>query len=291
MSAPSICAVIITFHPDLRMIDHLGDVLAQTQALVVVDNGSNPQALEALRAASSLQHFHLVENAENLGIAEALNQGVRWARDQGYPWVLLLDQDSQLTDGFVSALYATWQAHPNRERVVSTNPSYVNPDTGVEPYVLRAEDGGPVCTMTSGSLMPTWIFDKLGLFRTEYFIDHVDTEYCLRCRAAGYLIADSRAAVLLHKPGHPKRMTIAGFTFEPTNHSALRRYYFTRNRIVVFRKFFFRFPRWVTHMIYWSLRETIKCFIGEQDRKRKLRNTFLGAWDGLLGRMGRRDSL
>ena len=86
-------------------------------------------------------------------------------------------------------------------------------------------------------------------------------------------------------------MTILGFTFEPTNHSALRRYYFTRNRIVVFRTFFLRFPRWVSQMIYWSVRETIKCFIGERDRKRKLRNTFLGAWDGLTGRMGRRDAL
>lgn len=291
MAEQSVCAVVVSYHPTAAMIGNVLNFLAQTQDLVVVDNGSGADALALLRAASNSYGFALIENAENLGIAEALNQGVLWAKGKGYAWVILFDQDSRITEDFVAALFSTWQLHPRRELLASINPRYVNLETGIEPGVFRAADGGPVFTLTSGSLMPMWIFERIGLFSSEYFIDQVDTEYCFRIRGAGYLIADSRQAVLLHNPGHPKRVTILGFTFEPTHHSATRRYYFTRNRIVVYRKYFFRFPRWVVHAMYVSTRETIKCFVGEQERPRKFRNLLLGTWDGMTGRMGKRDGL
>lgn len=139
--------------------------------------------------------------------------------------------------------------------------------------------------------MPTWIFDKLGLFPVEYFIDQVDTEYGYRIRAGGYLNADSRKAVLFHSAGSPKRISLLGFSFEPTHHSATRRYYFSRNRIVIYRKYFRQFPRWVLRTMYIGLRETIKCFIAERERPLKFRNFLLGTWDGLTGRMGKKEGI
>ncbi len=291
MTEQSVCAVIVSYHPTSSMTENMPKILAQVQGLVVVDNGSNSDELERLRMGSQASGFHLVENAENLGIAEALNQGVRWAKAKGYPWVILFDQDSQITGSFMDQMFTAWRSHPARERVGAVHPRYVNPTTGIEPAVYRAADGGPVSSMTSGSLMPTWIFDTIGFFPPEYFIDQVDTEYGLRIRAAGYLNADSREAVLFHSPGHPKRLNFFGFSFEPTHHSALRRYYFSRNRVVVYRKYFRRFPRWILHSIYISIRENIKCFVAEQDRRRKLRAVVLGTWDGLTGRMGKRGNI
>jgi rhamnosyltransferase len=138
--------------------------------------------------------------------------------------------------------------------------------------------------------MPTWIFDRIGWFASEYFIDCVDFEYCLRIRAAGYLIADSREAVLMHAAGHANQsLSFLGVSFRPTHHSAVRRYYMSRNRIALYRKYFRVFPGWVLQSMNESLRETVKCFLGEQDRARKFRSFLLGAWDGLTGRMGKRD--
>ena len=148
----------------------------------------------------------------------------------------------------------------------------------------------PAVSMTSGALMPAWIFDTLGWFASEYFIDCVDFEYSLRIRAAGYLIADSSDAVLLHAAGHAgKRFGFGRLSFRPTHHNAVRRYYMSRNRIALYRKYFRMFPGWVLHSMTESARDTIKCFVGERDRARKLRNFLLGTWDGLTGRMGKRD--
>lgn len=291
MIAQSVCAVIVTYHPSAKMLENISDVFAQVQGLVVVDNGSNAEELGPLRVASHTIGFQLIENGQNLGVAEALNQGVRWAKCKGYPWVILFDQDSRITDGFVGQMFAAWGAHPDRERVCSIHPRYVDPETGAESLVRRARDGGPVVSTTSGALMPTWIFDRIGWFASEYFIDWVDIEYSLRARAADYLIADSRQAVLLHHAGHPKKLGFLGFSFRPTHHSAMRRYYMSRNRIVVYRKYFRLFPGWVLGSINESLRENIKCFVSEQNRSRKFRSFLLGTWDGLTGRMGKREGL
>jgi len=287
----SVCAVIVTYHPSATMLENMTRVLPQVHGLVVVDNGSTAEELKALRAASQAHGFHLIENKENLGIAEALNQGVLWAKSEAYPWVILFDQDSKITDEFVSQMFRTWEAHPNRKRLCSIHPSYIDPDTGIAPEFKRSDDGSPVTSMTSGALMPTWTFDKIGYFSSEYFIDLVDAEYSLRIRAAGYLIADSRNAALLHSAGHPAKSSILGFSFQPSHHNAIRRYYISRNRVVVYRKYLWKFPGWVFHSMSQSLRETIKCFIAEQDRPRKFRNFLLGTWDGLTGRMGKREDL
>jgi rhamnosyltransferase len=291
MTEQSVCAVIVTYHPTASMTENLPKILAQVQNLVVIDNGSTSEELIPLRMVSQALGFHLIENDENLGIAQALNQGVLWAKGEGFPWVILFDQDSRITDGFIDEMLKTRQAHPAAERIGSFHPRYVDPSTGAEPTFLRANDGGPVTSMTSGALMPTWIFDKVGFFPAEYFIDQVDTEYCFRIRAAGYLIADSKQAILLHVAGYPKRQSFLGFSFEPTHHSALRRYYLSRNRVAVFRKYFRKFPGMALRFMYMSFRETIKCLLAEQERSRKFRNFLLGTWDGLAGRMGKREGL
>jgi rhamnosyltransferase len=273
------------------MIEKFPKVLAQVQRLVVVDNGSDAEELAQLRETSQVLGFHLIENRENLGIAMGLNQGVLWAIGENYPWVILFDQDSEITDGFMDQMFIAWQSHSERERIASMHPRYVDPDTGHEPTFLRADDGGPVTSMTSGALMPTWIFDKIGLFSTEYFIDQVDTEYCFRIRAAGYLVADSRNVVLLHATGFPERLHFLFFSFEPTHHSALRRYYISRNRIAVYKKYFHIFPGKISQAIYYASRETIKCLLAERERPRKLQSILLGTWDGIIGRMGKRDGI
>jgi rhamnosyltransferase len=240
----------------------------------------------------SITHdFELLENRENLGIAEALNQGVRWAKNRGFAWVILFDQDSKITEGFVHQMLATWESHPVSGRVCSIHPRYIGPDTGMELLVPRMRDGGPFVSMTSGSLMPTWVFDKIGWFASEYFIDFVDWEYCARIRAAGYLVADSREATLLHAAGDPTRAKFLGMSFQPSHHSAMRRYYIARNSIVFYRRYFRVFPWQILYSAYWQVRGTLKCFVLEQDRAHKFRNFLRGVWDGLTGRMGRREGL
>jgi|SRR5579872_1191535 len=291
MSVRSVCAVIVTYHPSAETLENIKLILTQVDGLVVVDNGSDAQELIPLQTSSRESLFRLIENSENCGVAEALNQGIGWAKSQGYAWVVLFDQDSAVTHHFIEQMFASLESHPQHERVASIHPRYVDRNTGVEPPIRRAKDGGPIISMTSGALMPMWIFDRIGYFASDFFMDCVDHEYCFRVRAAGFYIADSRQAVLLHSPGHPAAIRVLGFSFLPTHHNPIRRYYMSRNRVVVYRKYIRVFPAWILRYVYVSFRETIKCFLAERDRARNFRYFLLGTWDGLTGRMGRRECL
>ena len=288
---PSVCAVIVTYNPTRVVVDNIRTILPWVQNTIVVDNGSDPGGLHLLRTANESSRFELIENPDNLGIAQALNQGVQRAKNEGFPWVILFDQDSRITDGFVQSMFHTLLNHPSTERVASIHPRYVAPASGDEFHFLRMPDGGPFVSMTSGALMPTWIFDRVGWFASEYFIDCVDWEYCARCRAAGFLIADSTAATLLHVAGDPTRVKFFGFSFQLSHHSAARRYYIARNSLVFYRTYFFQFPRQILRSAYWQTRGTLKFILLEEDRWRKFFYTLLGAWDGVRGRMGKRERL
>ena len=289
MRVQSVCAVIVTYHPSVAMLENLHKVLAEVQGLVVVDNGSSANELDLLRTASRDFGFHLIENGENLGIAEALNQGVRWAKNEKYPWVLLYDQDSRMLDGFVDAMFKVWLSHPKRDKIATIHPRYMRAGFGYTRLAPRAPDGSLLWCITSGSLMPTWIFDNIGWFASEFFIDWVDIEYCFRIRAAGYIMAESEA-ILVHDPGDPAPASVLGLRFWPSHHSAIRRYYMSRNRIVVFRKYLFSLPLFTLKLMYAALRDTAKCFLGEKQRPQKLRSFLVGTWDGLTGKMGVRQS-
>jgi len=290
MAAQFVCAVIPTYHPGAAMLENLRNVLSEVQGLVVVDNGSSADELSSLRVESRNLGFHLIENGENLGIAEALNRGVSWAKNKAYSWVLLLDQDSMACDGFVAALLRTWLSHPQPNKIATIHPRYLHPELGCRALALNAPDGSRIWCLTSGALLPTWIFDKIGGFASEFFIDWVDIEYCFRIRAAGYLIVESEA-ILIHDPGRSAPASVLGLRFWPSHHSSARRYYMSRNRVVVFRKYLFSLPGCTLKAMYSAIQDTAKCFLGENDRLRKFRNFLLGTWDGLRGRMGIREGL
>ena len=291
-TARSVCAIMVTYHPSAETVENIRIALPQVTGLVIVDNGSTPGEIAVLRALRQASGFQLIENQENRGLAEALNQGVVWARSRSYPWVILFDQDSTITGGFIDQMFATWESHPRRDRVGSIHPRYRDRLTGVEGAIRYANyEGGPLTSMTSGALMPTWIFDRVGYFASEFFMDCVDTEFCFRLVAAGYRVVDSKQAVLLHSLGQTKKVNILGFSFSPSHHSAARRYYMSRNRMVVYRKYVHALPALVVRYVYLTCRETAICFLAERGRVRKVRNFLLGSWDGLVGRMGKREDL
>ena len=53
----------------------------------------------------------------------------------------------------------------------------------------------------------------------------------------------------------------------------------------------FSFPDWILKAAYRQLHETLVCLIADRDRAWQFRSFLLGTWDGLMGRMGKRENL
>jgi rhamnosyltransferase len=283
-----VCAVIVTFRPRAEDLGNLAKVSPQVENLVVVDNGSAEEQLQWLRAASRELDFTLIENGQNLGIAAALNTGVKCAQAKGSQWVALFDQDSTVTDGFVAQMLADFEHYAGRRNILLLVPRYRDPQSGVERVCPMDEDGGPFVTITSGSLLPVIAFEKCGYFKEELFIYTVDDEYSLRLRSRGYSIALSPHAVLLHASGIPSYFRLFGRQlFQTTNYRPGVRYYISRNRVWMTWVYGVRYPRYVRGALRSSLIDLCKLSIAEEYKWAKLKMVFLGFRDGLLGRMGK----
>lgn len=292
MAMNSVCAVVVTYFPDSDVLENLSKVRPQVEALVVVDNGSPLASVHLLRAASTEMGFAFLENGENLGIAAALNTGIRWAGDRGFEWIVLFDQDSATTPGFIDAMLRGFANSPSGERLGILVPRYIDKRSGIDLPQDPAHTGGLQTAMTSGTLMRLSLFREHGPFQEELFIDSVDSEYSLRLRSRGYLIEECNDAILLHSPGHPKTLTLYGiYLFKTANYSPVRRYYQDRNRVWLIRRYWKVFPRFCLRLFRDSLKENVKIILGEDRKWRKCYCSGLGIADALRGRMGRFDKI
>ena len=141
--------------------------------------------------------------------------------------------------------------------------------------------------MTSGALMKSETYQKLGPFEDQLFIDGVDTEYALRMRAAGYRIVESNV-VLNHSLGKMTPHVFAGRHIFVTNHNPQRRYFITRNRIVLLRRYWGKDREWTAYELTDFWKGTVALLLFEQDRWLKIKYMLRGAWDAILGRLGSR---
>jgi len=290
----SICAVVVTYHPDTGVGRRLEGIAAQVAGLVVVDNSADNAVAGALRSVTDRLGAHLVVNAENLGVAAALNVGVRWAVAQGYGWVLTLDQDSAPLPSLVDGLVTVFHASDLGDRLGAIGANYVDASTSTA--IHRAawfrDRTWRECTtvITAGTLLSLRAFATVGQFRDAFFIDSVDHDYCLRLRAKGYRVVVTREALMVHAVGDYERVRVLGMEIAHSIHPPARRYYITRNRLVLIGEYAVKEPRWALGQIRRLIQDTLLMLLFERARPRKVVAMGLGAWHFLRRRLGRLDA-
>jgi N-acetylglucosaminyl-diphospho-decaprenol L-rhamnosyltransferase len=108
--APQVSVVIVVYESGPTLAECLSALKAQTftdHEVLLVDNASSDRTAQAAHHADPT--VRLIENAENLGFAAAVNQGARAARGR---WLALLNPDAFAEPDWLARLVAATQAHP-----------------------------------------------------------------------------------------------------------------------------------------------------------------------------------
>ncbi|MCQ8130035.1 glycosyltransferase family 2 protein [Methylomonas rivi] len=285
----------MSYHPTDELIENVKALVQQVDEILIVDNGSG---LEAKQLLDNLikQHskLNIVFLSENLGIAAALNIGVKKAKAAGHEWVITFDQDSQVTPFMIEAMLRVYETYPNKEKVASLSPRYMDVNSGeISGSHLRLPVNKTLPhaqayeVLTSGNLIKSCVFDFVGYFDESLFIDYVDREFCWRCIHSSYSILQINDAILQHRIGFQKRCKFLWFHPSITNHSPLRRYYIARNAIYILKVYLIKRPLLVSIDLYKLLKVFIKVAIFENNKQIKIKAICLGLLDGFLGRMGK----
>ena len=295
-----VAALVVTYLPDSGLAERLSSLRTQFGRVALIDNGSPDEDLSAIAAELKQPGVSLQRNSMNLGIATALNQGMKLLADEGFGWVVTLDQDSEVRPGFLSSLLATLNAWPDRNEVALVGANRIEPNNDLahrwlrprrrfpffERVGCREAAQGVTLVITSGTLTSVNAFKRLGGFQDELFIDLVDFEYCLRARQEGHAILVSCGAELIHKVGQQTRASITGITISSTHHSPLRRYYLFRNSVHLIRRYGRIHPHWLGYQLLALCEVLLGIVVSEADKWRKLRACLAGLRDGLSGKTG-----
>ena len=286
----SVCALIVTYHPDDSFPLRFHRIAAQVGGVVIVDNGSNGAAISMLRGLAHTSSVKLIENRRNLGVAAALNQGFQAAQQDGYPWVISFDQDSAVAADLLQELVAIFGAIPDKGSVAVIGANSVDPETGIT-FLRRLPSTAAgyllqTTVVTSGSLMPVGVVQRLGGFRSDFFVDHVDHEFCLKARRHGYRVYSSVKVLMEHSIGSYQLHSLLGVKVLCLNHSALRWYYIVRNFVVLALGYATREPVWLLRTLFYFTAFLVGACLYEKDRMNKLRHVRAGVVDGWRGRMG-----
>jgi rhamnosyltransferase len=285
---PLVWAIVVTYQPDSSLLENLRSLIPQFQKVIIVDNGPASGPAEILAAAEKLAGVQIVRNGKNLGIAAALNTGIRLALDNGCAWVATFDQDTSIPENYVRAMFDVHATCPDRERVGIIVPGAVRPQVpqvsaGFPATAFRLVRGG----MSSGSLILAGVFPAAGFYDEAMFIDYVDAEFCLRLQKNGFVILSGTNIGIFHELGTAQTRNLLGWRVTFRIHTAWRYYYIMRNRVVLFQRYGLIFPLWALHDASQMLKELIRMACLEKERMPKLRCAARGIWDGLRGKSGR----
>lgn len=293
----SVCAVIVTYFPESPTLKRLIEaVVDQVDAIVLIDNTGGQELDDLWEGLHDL--VHLIRQPRNIGLASAQNIGISWAREHGFGFVLLLDQDSYPAEDMVVRLVLAYHSRKDGAEIAAVGPAFRDPREGRYSPFIRI--GFPVSRklwckgadvivcdflISSGSLIPLDVLNDVGGMDESLFIDNVDLEWCFRACQKGYVLLGACGATMHHRLGD-ERISLP-FTAKKSIvvHGPVRLYYMMRNRIHLYKQDYT--PRiWIAQDMPRVLAKFLLFGVLVRPRLRNLRYMWRGILDGIRGRGG-----
>ncbi len=253
---PNIFIIILNWNnakDTIECLSSLSKVQYPRKKILVIDNGSTDQSLSILKQWIKVQQIsdtiELVETGKNLGFSAGNNIGIKKAVEQMADYILLLNNDTVVTESFLSDLIQTASKNStagiigckiyylDRKTLVWFNGGIIDYVKGAFYHFDKDTQGQRSSDFITGCLMliPTVVFRNVGLLDEQYFLNVEDIDFSYRVRRAGYALVVDSNTVIYHKVSS----TIGGL------YSKIYQYYFHRNRLIFFDKFIQGFPKYI----------------------------------------------
>ena len=217
--------VVVTYQAE-HYLDGLFSTLKQHTkfddvAVVVVDNASADGTLaELARIGQSWPGLHVLPQTRNTGFAEGNNIGLRWARERGAAFALLLNQDIEVTPNWLQPLLSIMETRPDVAAVqplivLYSEPHLINTAGNELHFCGFGYCGGYRQTIDSlpsdaqprsvafasgaALLLRMDALAQSGDFDEKLFLYHEDCDLQIRLRQLGYDCVIEPRSRVLHK--------------------------------------------------------------------------------------------
>lgn len=289
-------AVVVLFHPSEAHVSNLIRLRRFVNDIVAVDN--SPVLDTRLHQRVRDVDIDIVANFNSGGVAGAYNLGLERLIERGCELLFIFDQDSHVPDDYFTQMLDDCLTLGSAHFLVGPKIFDINVNRYLPAHVLRRLSLTPVpitdkkhgllpCAsiITSGSMMSAETYRAVGPFLEDYFIDHVDTEYCFRATCKGVPIYVNTSVLLKHEVGKRTDHNFLLFKLIQWNTSPLRQYYSARNCIHISRSYGARFPLLILINVI-TVQQILSIAFYEKDKRKKFTAMLVGILDGIRGRYG-----
>lgn len=238
---PGIAGVVLLYYPDSQVFSRMQSYLHHLDRLYVIDNSETP-----VHPSIDSTRIVYIHDGINQGIASRLNQAAQLSIDEGYDWLLTMDQDSEFTTNSIRNYLECARNFYDKENTGVFGVQFNDPS--LQGSDCRQEDS--LDLITSGSLVNLKLFPFIGPFDEALFIDQVDFDYSFRCRLKGYKTIRFKNIYLQHSLGkETEHISLKNFKKTKRSlHTPIRIYYMARNYLYMRSKYSKQFPEQVDHM-------------------------------------------
>jgi GT2 family glycosyltransferase len=266
---------------------------------VVVDNASAENPADTLR--TQFPWVHVLRNAVNGGWAGGNNTGIEHALAHGADQVILLNNDTIVSNDFVDRMLAAAAAQPEfgvigpvinfmdePDDVMTDGCEFNRPGTPgffqrravplahTDPPVITEVDIVNGCCM----MIRRQVCERIGLIDERFFLIHEESDFCLRARHAGFRCGVFGESLVWHK----------GSSSFKRSGKRWQRYYDARNLSLLLRKHQSTHHRgrngWRSRIEYLKYVYHRYSMEREQGQPEAADAVLEGLWDAFVGRYG-----
>ncbi len=213
--------------------------------ILLIDNGSSDDSPKKIQewidACHLKERIEFIRLKDNLGFAGGNNVGIKYALENNADYVLLLNNDTIVTEDFLSKLIDTASKYPQTGVVgckihcwpakdkIWFNGGFINRWIGFCGHQRDNFIGEREVDFITGCcmLIPSRVLKQTGGFDERFFLISEDADLCWRIRNQGRKLIVNSEAVIYHKISQ----TLGG------KYAPKTQYYWHRNRMLLFSKF------------------------------------------------------
>jgi len=281
----NIAGVIILYHPDIpKAVENILTYASQLNKLYVFDNSSS-SSIEVTKDLADLKiPIEFITTGTNEGISKRLNEAADKAIQEGYDFLLTMDQDSSFDTGVFGQylqLVDTYIKENVAQLGVNCDPKYIP----ISDIPFNADS-----LITSGTILNLAVFQKVGKFDEKLFIDFVDVEYSLRASYLGYQNIIFPNIIMKHAIGYLK-LGRSFKNFKKTLrilHTPIRVYYIIRNGLYLLFKVNHVDKKARKAILFDHMKMLKNDFLYNDHLGAVYVNALQGVYDFLLNKMGKK---
>ena len=266
-----ILTIIVTYFPEKELLEKNINAIIHSVDKVLIWENTPSDLCENYRFINHKKIEYCGDGINS--ISHALNYAWRYAQDNGYDYLLTMDQDSCFVD-FPRYLKQT----------------ILNENAPIGIYSPPIDEGRIVrdfeeidMPITSGMLIAVTLIDKIGGWDEAFKIDSVDDEFCLHAHTLGIKTFAVKGIVMQHRLGFPVTRRFLGHTIILRNYSPYRLHDIYKNNIILVRKYS-QFTYIKKNLLNW-LKQIFWILLFEDDKAKKLMSILRGCFAGLTKRL------